>query len=137
MRWRKVAMAMAVMPLLFACAYWANMLGDPVKESNFERIRTGMTKRQAEAILGNRNLDCPFAYEKWPENQGDPKQWIGDEYSIIVWFEHNIVTDKAESRWAPMKTWEERRTIEKILRFLRIENGPPRWAVKYCDDPVN
>jgi hypothetical protein len=118
----------AALPLLILVGYWLNLLGDPVNETSYGRIRTGMTQRQVGAQVGWVPGEPWFGSEQWPDKPGRAVAWVGDQFTIIVLFdEQGRVTDKASFHWIPTKSWEVQRWDEKLLRFFRLESGPPRW----------
>jgi hypothetical protein len=125
----QAAVAACSLCLLVPLCCWADLLGDRVSERNFRRVEVGMTYRQVEAVLGGgpTGLSLGYSRETWPEEKGWPVMWWGDMYSVIVWFDENgLALGKATSEWSPTKSWESRSAGERALRFLRLENGPPR-----------
>src|SRR6476469_7051373 len=84
---KRILIGLASVPLLTALAYVCNLLGDRVNEHNYSSIRIGMNERQVEAILGRWQEECFFARLRWPERTGIAKQWVGDQYTIIVWLD--------------------------------------------------
>jgi hypothetical protein len=147
----RAAVAACSLCLLVPLFYRADFLGDRVNERNYRRVEVGMTERQVEAILGGGQE----AHYRWispcglpdessrdryppcrPEKSGDsrdgshlPVEWYGDMYSVVVWFdEGGRVSGKGSWEWVPTKGWEIRSWVERVYRFLRLENGPPRTA---------
>jgi hypothetical protein len=136
----QAAVAACSLCLLVPLCWWADFLGDRVNERNYRRVEVGMTERQVEAILGGGQK----AHYLWissgrrphgvfpgcPDAGGGshlPVQWYGDLYSVVVWFdEGGLASGKGCWEWSPRWSWESRKAGERALRFLRLENGPPR-----------
>lgn len=126
--WVVHSVTFALLAIGVLAGYRAGILGDPVARRNFDRLAPGMTELEVEAVLGNWQEPCRFASARWPQKGGDAFEWMGDEYTIVVWFdEAGRLVDKADFRWTPTKSWEAQSMDERLLRFFRLESGRPRW----------
>ena len=83
-----VVVGFALLTLLAKC---------PVTRENGEKIETGMTKQQVEALLGGPAGDYSGGWyvAEWPDglNGGwlPREEWVGNRVAIAVWFADNQV----------------------------------------------
>jgi hypothetical protein len=65
-----------------------------------------MSEQQVEEVLGQGG-ECWLGAMKWPERAGSPRQYNGEGYSIIVWYDDSgRVCSKADFNWGYQWTWE-------------------------------
>src|SRR5262245_52450171 len=112
-----------VAPLALGLAFFSFWLSrPPVNRHNYARIQNGMSEAEVEAILGE-GVPSDFLHAKWQGRDGKAKEYHGEIYSILVWYDAaSRVSSKAHFRWV------YRRRSEIPLSFeIRDALGLVEW----------
>jgi hypothetical protein len=100
-----IILPFGLLMLGLACVL-AWLSGPAVNPSNFNHIHLGMSEQQVMTILGP-GRECRFAQRDWPNRVGTPKQYSGEGYSIMVWYdEAGQVSSKVDYAWGYRWGWD-------------------------------
>ncbi|SRR5260370_18863774 len=118
MKRRLVCMFLVAIILSAAFAFCLIIPGGTITKANCDRIRTGMTEREVEEILGGPATET----HRWPGDLDEAriKIWSARDASILVYFDANgLVCHKNFGLIAPRPIWWQ------ILHWLGFQPPPP------------
>jgi hypothetical protein len=118
MKRRLVGMFLVAIIFSAAFAVWLIIPGGPITKANCDRIQTGMTEREVEAILRGPATETL----QWPDEVDEAliKHWGASDASILVYFDANgLVFHKQFGVIAPRPIWWQ------ILHWLGFRPRPP------------